>query len=98
MFLISGSKEIDGMKRKLTEKTVCSSIEEQEYYCKRLAEMIACKTVSAKDKFVPQEFLKLRKVIKHLFLWFPAQQKSVILGMIVICINCQEKTEKKILC
>ena len=29
--------------------------------------MIACKTVSAKDKFVPQEFLKLRKVIKHLF-------------------------------
>lgn len=67
MFLISGSKEIGDMKRKLTEKTVCSSIEEQEYYCKRLAEMIACKTVSAKDKFVPQEFLKLRKVIKHLF-------------------------------
>ena len=29
--------------------------------------MIACKTVSAKDKFVPQEFLKLRNVIKHLF-------------------------------
>lgn len=67
MFLVSGSKEIGDMKRKLTEKTVCSSIEEQEYYCKRLAEMITCKTVSAKDKFVPQEFLKLRKVIKHLF-------------------------------
>lgn len=53
--------------RKLCQKTEIASPEKQEYYCKRLAEMIACQTVSQKDEFHPEEFLKLRDVIKNLF-------------------------------
>ena len=37
------------------------------YYGKRLAEMIRCKTISKKDSFEPEEFMKLREVIKELF-------------------------------
>ena len=33
------------------------------YYGQRLAEMIRCKTVSHKEGFEPEEFLKLRRVI-----------------------------------
>lgn len=39
----------------------------QVYYSKRLAEMISCQTVSKKGKFHPEEFYKLRSVIRELF-------------------------------
>lgn len=43
------------------------------YYGQRLAEMIRCKTVSHKEGFEPEEFLKLRRVIGTLF---PARDRK----------------------
>ena len=38
-----------------------------EYYIPRLRRMIECKTVSVRDSFTPDEFMKLREVMKELF-------------------------------
>lgn len=54
-------------RRKLNKKTDTFSQNKKDYYCKRLSKMIACETVSRKDIFEPEEFIKLRKVIKELF-------------------------------
>ena len=53
--------------RKLIKKTDTFSQNRKDYYCKRLSKMIVCETVSRKDTFEPEEFIKLRKVIKELF-------------------------------
>ncbi len=37
------------------------------YYIPRLRRMIECETVSVKDSFTPDEFMKLRRVMKELF-------------------------------
>lgn len=39
----------------------------KDYYLPRLRRMIECETVSKKDSFDPQEFMKLREVMKELF-------------------------------
>ena len=57
------------------------SVEERDmYYGKRLAEMIRCKTVSKKDSFEPEEFMKLREVIKELFPLMSEKAELTILG------------------
>lgn len=38
-----------------------------DYYVTRLRKMIECETVSKKDSFTPDEFMKLREVMKELF-------------------------------
>lgn len=53
--------------RKLTSKSVSASATDQEYYCRRLAKVISCRTVSVKDAFEPEEFYKLRSVLQELF-------------------------------
>lgn len=53
--------------RKLTSKSVSASATDQGYYCRRLAKMISCRTVSVKDVFEPEEFYKLRSVLQELF-------------------------------
>lgn len=53
--------------RKLIKKTDTYAQDRKDYYCERLSKMIACETVSRKDKFEPEEFLKLRNVIRELF-------------------------------
>ena len=50
------------------------------YYGKRLAEMIRCKTISKKDSFEPEEFMKLREVIKELFPLMSEKAELTILG------------------
>ena len=50
------------------------------YYGKRLAEMIRCKTISKKDSFEPEEFMKLREVIKELFPLMSEKAEFTILG------------------
>lgn len=40
---------------------------QSEYYIERLKKMIACETVSVKDSFNPEEFMKLREVLRELF-------------------------------
>lgn len=50
------------------------------YYGQRLAEMIRCKTVSHKEGFEPEEFLKLRRVIGTLFPIVTAKAERTILG------------------
>lgn len=54
-------------KRVLGEKKSLISQKEKEYYCNRLSKMIQCKTVSYKEEFHSEEFLKLRNVIAELF-------------------------------
>ena len=54
-------------KRTLVEKKEIASQKEKEYYCQRLAKMIQCQTVSSKEEFSAEEFLKLRTVIAELF-------------------------------
>ena len=57
------------------------SLEERDLrYGSRLAEMIRCRTVSKKDGFEPEEFLKLRKVIETLFPLVTAQAELTIFG------------------
>lgn len=53
--------------RKLAAKCTLVSEQKQEYYCERLAKMIACRTISVKDVFEPEEFYKLRSVLQELF-------------------------------
>lgn len=50
------------------------------YYGQRLAEMIRCKTVSHKEGFEPEEFLKLRRVIGTLFPLVTEKAERTILG------------------
>ena len=50
------------------------------YYARRLAEMIRCKTVSRKEGFEPEEFLKLRRVIGTLFPLVTEKAERTILG------------------
>ncbi len=38
-----------------------------EYYVPRLRKMVQCETVSKKDSFTPDEFMKLREVMRELF-------------------------------
>lgn len=58
-----------------------SSLKDRDlYYANRLAEMIRCKTVSKKDGFEPEEFLKLRKVIAELFPLLTEKAELTILG------------------
>lgn len=52
---------------KLSEGKTYYSEQETEEYCKRLARMIQCKTVSVKDSFDDTEFAKLRKTMEELF-------------------------------
>lgn len=40
---------------------------ETSYYIERLRKMLECETVSVKDSFNPEEFMKLRAVMKELF-------------------------------
>lgn len=57
------------------------SLEEWDLrYGARLAEMIRCKTVSKKDGFEPEEFLKLRKVIETLFPLVTKQAERTVFG------------------
>ncbi len=53
--------------RKLTPQKAIITEKEQIKYANRLGEMIRCKTVSEKDKFNEEEFLKLVEVMKKLF-------------------------------
>ena len=39
----------------------------KDYYVPRLRKMIECETVSKKDSFTPDEFMRLREVMKELF-------------------------------
>lgn len=39
----------------------------KDYYVSRLRRMIECETVSKKDSFTPDEFMRLREVMKELF-------------------------------
>ncbi len=39
----------------------------KEYYIPRLRKMVECETVSVKDSFTPDEFIRLRDVMKELF-------------------------------
>lgn len=50
------------------------------YYAKRLSQMIQCKTISLKDGFKEEEFLKLRNVIKELFPLMSNKASLTILG------------------
>ena len=50
------------------------------YYARRLAEIIRCKTVSRKEGFEPEEFLKLRRVIGTLFPLVTEKAERTILG------------------
>lgn len=54
-------------RRKLTKKEPIADPDMRKHYCRRLAEMIRCETVSVKGEFHPEEFQKLRHVIKTLF-------------------------------
>ena len=57
------------------------SLEERDlHYAQRLAEMIRCRTVSKKDSFEPEEFLKLRTVIQTLFPLLSEKAELTILG------------------
>ena len=57
------------------------SLEERDLrYAERLAEMIRCKTVSHKEGFEPEEFLKLRRVIGTLFPLVTEAAERTILG------------------
>ena len=57
------------------------SLEERDLrYGSRLAEMIRCRTVSKKDGFEPEEFLKLRKVIETLFPLVTEQAELTVFG------------------
>ena len=38
-----------------------------DYYVPRLRKMVQCETVSKKDSFTPDEFMKLRGVMRELF-------------------------------
>lgn len=51
----------------MTDNINASSGDKAQFYAERLAKMIRCKTVSEKNDFKPEEFLKLRKVIAELF-------------------------------
>ena len=57
-----------------------SSQERAMYYGERLAEMIRCRTVSKKEGFEPEEFLKLRRVIAGLFPLMTEKAELTILG------------------
>ncbi len=39
----------------------------KEYYIPRLRKIVECETISVKDSFTPDEFMKLREVMKELF-------------------------------
>lgn len=57
------------------------SLEERDLrYAERLAEMIRCRTVSKKDGFEAEEFLKLRQVIETLFPRMTEAAERTILG------------------
>ena len=57
------------------------SLEERNLrYAERLAEMIRCRTVSKKDGFEAEEFLKLRQVIETLFPRMTEAAERTILG------------------
>ena len=52
---------------KIEERPVWHSEEEQLRYAQRLKKMIECQTVSSKEGFEAEEFMKLREVMKELF-------------------------------
>ena len=53
--------------RGLTQKQTIATPDEEYYYASRLTNMIACKTISRKNQFEAEEFLKLREVLARLF-------------------------------
>lgn len=64
----------------MTEMKECSLENRGQYYAQRLAEMIRCRTVSQKDGFEPEEFLKLREVLRELFPRMAEEAELTILG------------------
>lgn len=64
----------------MAENMNSSSQERAMYYGERLVEMIRCRTVSKKEGFEPEEFLKLRRVIAGLFPLMTEKAELTVLG------------------
>ena len=70
-----------GRKKSIIRSDNMTTTNERDlYYSQRLAEMIRCKTVSHKEGFEPEEFLKLRRVIGTLFPLVTEKAERTILG------------------
>lgn len=78
--------------------TDCKSISLEERdlrYAERLAEMIRCRTVSKKDGFEAEEFLKLRQVIETLFPRMTEAAERTILGDDAYLYKIKGKDERR---
>ena len=78
--------------------TDCKSISLEERdlrYAERLAEMIRCRTVSKKDGFEAEEFLKLRRVIETLFPRMTEAAERTILGDDAYLYKIKGKDERR---
>ena len=64
-------------------------------YAERLAEMIRCRTVSKKDGFEAEEFLKLRQVIETLFPRMTEAAERTILGDDAYLYKIKGKDERR---
>ena len=72
------------------------SLEERDLrYAERLAEMIRCRTVSKKDGFEAEEFLKLRQVIETLFPRMTEAAERTILGKDAYLYKLKGKDESR---
>ena len=72
------------------------SLEERDLrYAERLAEMIRCRTVSKKDGFEAEEFLKLRQVIETLFPRMTEAAERTILGDDAYLYKIKGKDERR---